>query len=138
MIRLATSADLGLLSELENRLLPSPMDVVQLEQELRHGFGLVEGEPVYAYLLARVDGPFVDVTRLAVAPSMQRHGVGTRLLERIFLLGKVTLLTVRKNNQRALRLYRKLGFDVCGHVGKEGDFPSWIMQRQPRSAPPLK
>lgn len=63
--------------------------------------------------------PQADLERLVVAPSLRRHGVGRRLLERLVAradeLGVETLtLDVRGDNAGAISLYESVGFRRYG------------------------
>jgi len=56
---------------------------------------------------------------VAVEPDLQRRGIATRLLERLFELTRDDqrrgyTLEVRVSNEGAIRLYRGLGFEPRG------------------------
>ena len=95
----------------------------------------------YAGLL--VPGPEADVQTIAVAPSAQGRGVGTRLLraltERAVRSGaRSLLLEVRADNARAIALYEREGFErisVRRRYYQPGDVDAWIMRRRPLPAP---
>ena len=95
----------------------------------------------YAGLL--VPGPEADVQTLAVAPSAQGRGVGTRLLraltERAARSGaRSLLLEVRADNAPAIALYEREGFErisVRRRYYQPGDVDAWVMRRRPLPAP---
>lgn len=101
-----------------------------LEAELGRGPGWVIGYVPVAYVLARVDGPIVDITRLGVTPAWQGRGFGAELLEKVIGLGKETMLTVEKANTRALKLYLRHGFRIAGALSCD----AWVMRRPRQSA----
>jgi ribosomal-protein-alanine N-acetyltransferase len=95
----------------------------------------------YAGLL--VPGPEADVQTIAVAPSAQGRGVGTRLLraltERAVRSGaRSLLLEVRADNVPAIALYEREGFErisVRRRYYQPGDVDAWVMRRRPLPAP---
>jgi ribosomal-protein-alanine N-acetyltransferase len=95
----------------------------------------------YAGLL--VPGTEADVQTIAVAPSAQGKGVGTRLLraltERAVSSGaRSLLLEVRADNAPAIALYEREGFErisVRRRYYQPGDIDAWIMRRRPLPAP---
>lgn len=52
------------------------------------------------------------VNSLCVQPSYRSHGFGTRILETVFENYDKVYLDVNMNNKKALRFYRKLGFEI--------------------------
>jgi ribosomal-protein-alanine N-acetyltransferase len=102
------------------------------------------GRPVgYAGVLtAGSDG---DVQTIAVAPGAQGRGVGARLLaallERCAEAGCAqVMLEVRADNEAAIRLYRRHGFErlaVRRGYYQPGGVDAWIMRLRPvRLVPP--
>jgi len=98
-----------------------------IESEIEYGTGwvVVVGCDVVAYLLARFDGYMVDITRVGVLPEHQRIGHATNLLNRAIENIPSAMLTVKKDNVKARRLYCRLGFNIVGDTG----FGSWVMHR---------
>jgi ribosomal-protein-alanine N-acetyltransferase len=98
--------------------------------------------PLAGYAGLLVPGPEADVQTLAVAPSAQGRGVGTRLLraltERAVASGaRSLLLEVRADNAPAIALYEREGFErisVRRRYYQPGDVDAWIMQRRPLPA----
>jgi ribosomal-protein-alanine N-acetyltransferase len=95
----------------------------------------------YAGLL--VPGPEADVQTIAVAPSAQGRGVGTRLLRALTARAarsgaRSLLLEVRADNAAALALYEREGFErisVRHRYYQPGDIDAWIMRRRSLPAP---
>jgi ribosomal-protein-alanine N-acetyltransferase len=91
----------------------------------------------YAGLL--VPGPEADVQTIAVAPSAQGRGVGTRLLraltERAARSGaRSLLLEVRADNAPAVALYQREGFErisVRRRYYQPGDVDALVMRLRP-------
>ncbi len=127
MIRKATLDDVPRLCELEYTLFPeNSLSLAQLERELTFSEAYVLGDPIHAYVLVGWDGDILDVLRLGVAPEVQGRGVGKELLRFVLALNPTVVLTVKKDNHRALRLYRKHGFEVVGHFKAAG---AWALSR---------
>lgn len=126
MIRPASGLDIPVLLELEEELFPNSMTERMLHHELSRGWGWIDGEPANGYILVRADDDLLDITRLGVRKTAQKQGIGRRLLETALVEGKSMLLTVGKDNAPALRLYRKYGFEIVGHLSSAG---AWVMQR---------
>jgi ribosomal protein S18 acetylase RimI-like enzyme len=132
MIRPATTADIERINALEYELFPdNSLSCVMLERELAVSQVFVEGDPLHAYAIVGHDGELLDLLRLGVDTTQQGRGAGTRLLLHTLSLAQPMMLTVRKNNARALRLYRKHGFEVIGHFSEKA---SWVMRWEPAAA----
>jgi ribosomal protein S18 acetylase RimI-like enzyme len=122
--------DLPALLRLEEALFgDNNMGEALLKKEIELGLAWVIGTPAYAYALVRPDGPLVDLTRLGVLPAWQGYGLGSALLERVLALGKETMLTVRKDNLRALKLYLAYAFQIVGHHPSD----AWVLRRSGQS-----
>jgi ribosomal protein S18 acetylase RimI-like enzyme len=133
LIRQATREDLARISELELLLFPeNAMTPLMLERELGVSWMFLVGRPAVAYAIVGRDDELLDLLRLGVAPAFHHHGCGAALLKYVLSLQQPVMLTVRKNNAPALRLYRKHGFEVVGHVSA-GAEASWVMRWEPAS-----
>jgi ribosomal protein S18 acetylase RimI-like enzyme len=103
-----------------------------VRQELRLGKGWVEENLLFdenvvvGYVLLRYDDDLVDITRLGVHPEMQGKGLGGRLLRKALEEKATIILTVRKNNLAAMKLYFKHGFEIVAHLHAAG---AWVMRR---------
>ncbi len=97
-----------------------------LSRELRlPGLGLVMGDPIHGYVMARTTRTMVDITRLGVVPELQGRGLGKRLLGAVLEQVAVpVMLTVSRRNHRALALYHTAGFQIVGQIEH-----SWAMVR---------
>ncbi len=86
------------------------------------------------YLQAAVEADALLLKQLFVAVPLQRHGIGTQVLHRLIdeaaRAGRAVTLGVVKAN-RALRLYRRLGFAVTQEDERE-----FYMRREPDAAVP--
>jgi ribosomal-protein-alanine N-acetyltransferase len=94
----------------------------------------------YAGLL--VGGSEADVQTIGVNPGVQGRGVGTLLLHALMdeaaRRGATSLLLeVRADNDPAIRLYTREGFERISlrrRYYQPGDVDAWIMRRRPPSA----
>lgn len=126
-MRHATENDVADLVELEQLLFEENwLSDVSLQRELdAPGMNLIEGDPAIGYILSRWTNTIIDITRLGVLPEAQRNGVGRRLLDAVILAAdRPIMLTVKKNNAPALRLYRSRSFKIVGQISG-----SWVMIR---------
>ncbi len=78
-----------------------------------------EKEQVLGYCGVLVVAGEGEITNVAVRRDRQREGIGRFLLEGLFLLlqdleAPILHLEVRRSNEAAIRLYRRLGFAVDG------------------------
>jgi len=76
-------------------------------------------KPVVGYAGLWFDGDVAQVMTIGVDPSYQRHGVGRELLHALVersrsLRASAVLLEVRVDNDAALALYAKAGFERIG------------------------
>jgi [ribosomal protein S18]-alanine N-acetyltransferase len=129
-MRRAIKNDTIKLAELETLLFPdNSMNETTLANELELGecwlYTTPNDEEICGYVLVRRDGELLDILRLGVHPKRQRTGIGTALLEQV-LSSQPTMLTVKKANSPALKLYLRHGFRVVGVLANEG---GWIMKR---------
>lgn len=133
-LRDAKEDDVPRLLELEAALFDNSLSETLLLHELELGYGLVfcgdtDGS-ILGYALVRVEGDLRDLTRLGVDPAVQGTGVGQFLLRAVThgqAPGEETdvILTVKKANRRALRMYLRHGFAVVGHVS---DAAAWALR----------
>lgn len=131
MIRKATDEDMLRIAELEALLFPdNAMSPALLEREARVSQILVIGDPAYAYAIVGDDGGLLDLLRIGVHPDHQGQGAGKQLLDHVTALGRSMILTVKKNNHRALRLYKRHGFRIVGHFSAAG---AWALFREAES-----
>lgn len=126
-MRLATPNDADRIAELDMLLFDNCFNERTIGIELGLGPCWVEGTPVVAYVITRWDTNITDITRVAVHPNFQSMGLGKRLVEVALTTPGPHMLTVRKDNTRALRLYQKMDFEIISHLIH---IPAWIMKRE--------
>lgn len=69
------------------------------------------------YVLARWGPELVDILRLGVMPKYQGRGLGRLLLRFVLHAAELpVVLTVRRNNETAMKLYRSEGFLPIGYL----------------------
>lgn len=130
-MRKATIEDASTIAELEILLFPSNcMNERTISNEIAAGeCWLVldhQKENVWGYCLVRRDGELLDILRLGVVPEHQGQGIATLLLEKAIEAGQPTMLTVKKDNRRALKLYLRHGFRIVGQLASDN---GWVMRR---------
>jgi ribosomal protein S18 acetylase RimI-like enzyme len=125
-----STADAYAISELEMMLFPDNcMNEYTLDREIQAGTGFViyDGQKLIGYMLVRCDpeDEVLDLLRLGIHTDYQRRGLGKRLLNELDQKDlKDFMLTVKKSNIVALRLYSSRGFQIVGELES-----SWIMRR---------
>jgi ribosomal-protein-alanine N-acetyltransferase len=84
-----------------------------------HGFVFLEQDLAIGLILARQAADEAEILTFAVDPAYRNRGIGTELM--VFLISsleggatKRVFLEVSENNQPALCLYRKMGFEKIG------------------------
>lgn len=87
-------------------------------------FSVIEHEdaPVGRLIVLR-QADRIHVVDISLLPAARGRGMGSRLIRALFREGKTVGLCVAKDNQRARRLYDRLGFR---QVADEGGF--WRME----------
>ena len=84
-----------------------------------------------ALIVPEFSGDPVDLTRIAVSPSVRRTGVAAGLLTAALdsVPGRVVLLEVAEGNEAAIGLYRAAGFvEISRRRGYYGDGDGLIMR----------
>jgi [ribosomal protein S18]-alanine N-acetyltransferase len=121
-IRQLTYADLPQVIAIERRAFPTPWSLAMFVLELSKPSGiclaaLVDGQMVGYLVCSRYDSVW-HLMNVAVDPSMQRRGIGSSLLDRLFELGdrpsEQYTLEVRTSNDAAIRLYGRFDFRAAG------------------------
>ncbi len=123
-MRRALPEDAAEIAELEMEMFPENcFNEYTVRGEVKHSpcFVINDGG-LQAYLIARVDGDLVDILRVAVRKEHQGKALGFRLMTKALSLAPRATLMVRKDNERALKLYFDLGFQIAGEFGQ-----SWMM-----------
>jgi ribosomal protein S18 acetylase RimI-like enzyme len=123
----------GLPTDVRDRLIPGlrqhPTSLVFLAYDGEEPVGIAVCFVGFSTFAAR---PLINIHDLAVVPEYRGQGVGRMLLERVEAQGrelgycKLTL-EVRADNQRAQRLYAKVGFgDATLHQGAR----TWFLEKR--------
>lgn len=147
VLRPLTAADLPRLAELEETLFaPSAWSLGMLTEELdapgRWYVGIdappaaAGPGPLVAYAGLWFDGDLAQVMTIGVDPDAQRRGLGSALLEALVrrardLGAEAILLEVRVDNEPALALYRRHGFELLGRRRRyyqPGDVDAFTMR----------
>lgn len=118
------------IAELENELFDNAINEHTLRKEIEAGWGFayeMDGKYV-GYVLVRTVHGLSDIIRLGVTKGYQGKGIGEDLLGCVLEAGGEFMLFVRKNNERAINLYKKYGFEVRGMTED-----SWLMRRRATS-----
>lgn len=112
------------LVELENLLFENALGEKIIAHEMKVGEAWVEDE-LKGYVLYRRDGDLVDILRLGVDPVHHGKGIGRSLLEKVLRESEQVMLTVKKDNARALKIYRVAGFEIVAHLQAAH---AWVMR----------
>lgn len=102
-----------------------------------------EPERVVGYAGLLVPGTEADVQTIAVAPQAQGRGVGGVLVDALVAeahrrSAAALLLEVRADNEAAIALYRRRGFEriaVRRRYYQPEDVDAWVMRRRPVGEP---
>ena len=118
-IRALELGDLSDIEEIEQRAYPTPWSRSMFASELAKSssvcLGAFDGERLIGYV---INSRYVDawhIMNVAVDPEYRRRGIATRLLENVFESTRDDqrrgyTLEVRVSNDRAISLYKQLGF----------------------------
>lgn len=110
----------------------------ELAQDTRSYVVALDGADVVAFAGLFVLPPDADVQTVAVAPSHQGRGLARTMLEQLVSQAEVhgvthTLLEVREDNESALRLYGRMGFEqISRRPGYYADGTDALILRRPR------
>ena len=115
----ATLLDAQAMAALHHMCFEMPWSVDAIEAFLATDQAFVIGAPVQAFILVRTTLDEAEILTLAVAPSMQRGGLASRLLAHsVAVLAKQSVrrlfLEVAYDNHGACALYLKFGFVQVG------------------------
>ena len=125
ILRACGPSDLDQVSQVEKASFPdrpySRSDFVACLSIAREGFVVAcKGDAVIGYVIAIGHGREGSIQSIAVSPEFRGKGIGEMLMRAAInhLAGrsKRVYLLVDANNERAIRLYRKLSFDETGNI----------------------
>lgn len=140
-LRLLTDADLPRLLELERELFGAgAWSAGMLAEELaapgRWYVGADGDGRLVGYAGLWFDGDVTQVMTIGVDPAAQRGGLGTALLTALVarsreLGAQAVLLEVRVDNEAAIALYQRAGFEIIGRRRRyyqPEDLDAWTMR----------
>jgi len=140
-LRLLTDADLPRLLELERELFGAgAWSAGMLAEELaapgRWYVGADGDGRLVGYAGLWFDGDVTQVMTIGVDPAAQRGGLGTALLTALVarsreLGAQAVLLEVRFDNEAAIALYQRAGFEIIGRRRRyyqPEDLDAWTMR----------
>jgi len=118
----ATAEDIDLILALERQAFDIPWTRLMLEDSLRSPYRFIvaqQYESVVGYAIDLLIAAESQVLTIAVAPAFQGRGYGRALLKYLLNTAKnqgatQVYLEVRLSNQRAISLYRSMGFQLVG------------------------
>ncbi len=124
-IRACDILDLAQLAQLENSCFTLAWSKNSLRLDLlfnpaaRYWAATTNTGKLVGYISCWLAGREAELIKLAVAPAWRRQGLGRRLIEHLLDYLAATsveklFLDVRENNQAALALYSKMGFQAVG------------------------
>jgi ribosomal-protein-alanine N-acetyltransferase len=121
-IRRLTYADLPNVIAIERRAFPTPWSLAMFVLELSKPTGIclagVRDERLVGYLVCSRYDTVWHLMNVAVEPKLQRQGIASALIERLFELADAPseqyTLEVRTSNEAAIKLYEALGFRPAG------------------------
>jgi len=122
-VRPATSADLSALLALEGGSAAAAhwneAEYHRLFAEAGRAVLVIEEDAVQGFIVGRDLGPEWEIENVVVVSSMQRRGLGSRLVQELLDLARsrgaqAVFLEVRESNRAARALYSKSGFVETG------------------------
>ena len=118
------------------------------EIDHQHGISLVaeRGKEVVGYGVVWVVADEAHITTIAVDPEQRRQGIAWKLMVELLERAKergatCATLEVRASNEAAIKLYERLGFEVCGRRrayyadNKEDAMVMWLYELEPWQTP---
>lgn len=110
MIHLATLDDVDFIADLELSLFPEHgVNEYAVKQVIEAGMVKVFSQ--VGYIITHYGSDLIDILRIGVHPAHQKKGIGHLLLDAVLSTAwHPVMLTVQRQNTRAIKLYKDLGF----------------------------
>lgn len=115
---------------------PLTQTLDEVRWELRENLGCValDGGRMVGALRARIDGELLLIGRIAIAPDMQGHGIGSRLLDAVEARGasagaREAELFTGSLSEANIRLYERQGYRETERID-EGDGTAQVFLRK--------
>ncbi|MDR6875986.1 GNAT family N-acetyltransferase [Microbacterium barkeri] len=115
---------------------PLTQTLDEVRWELRENLGCValDGGRMVGALRARTDGELLLIGRIAIAPDMQGHGIGSRLLDAVEARGasagaREAELFTGSLSEANIRLYERQGYRETERID-EGDGTAQVFLRK--------
>ncbi|MGK9220844.1 MULTISPECIES: GNAT family N-acetyltransferase [Microbacterium] len=115
---------------------PLTQTLDEVRWELRDNLGCValDGARMVGALRARIDGELLLIGRIAIAPDMQGHGIGSRLLDAVEARGasagaREAELFTGSLSEANIRLYERQGYRETERID-EGDGTAQVFLRK--------
>lgn len=106
---------------------PLTQTLDEVRWELRDNLGCValDGSRMVGALRARIDGDLLLIGRIAIAPDMQGHGIGSQLLDAVEARGaaagaREAELFTGSLSEANIRLYERQGYRETERVDEGG------------------
>ena len=120
MIRLATKSDIKKINEIGNSFNKEFSKLFNLESSLKNALNIIivyeEENIIKGFLYAQNFDDNIDLLEIVVDTIYQKNNIGTRLINYLIdnycFHNKTITLEVSVNNEKAIGLYKKLGFKV--------------------------
>ncbi len=96
-----------------------PQFIDELSNPYSHIWGLVENDALIGYICFWIIGDEIHILNLAIRPDMRGKGMAKLLLKKLIEMAKEKdisniWLEVRISNNRAISLYKSIGFEKVG------------------------
>ncbi|WP_456285170.1 GNAT family N-acetyltransferase [Microbacterium sp. JZ101] len=115
---------------------PLTQTLDEVRWELRENLGCValDGGRMVGALRARIDGELLLIGRIAIAPDVQGHGIGSRLLDAVEVRGasagaREAELFTGSLSEANIRLYERQGYRETERI-EEGDGTAQVFLRK--------
>lgn len=95
-------------------------------------YNYIDNNEILGYLEIRIIDDVIDIINVFTNPEYRRNGVATKLLNEMIKNEKYSriMLEVNENNNEAIKLYRKLGFEeISIRERYYGSYTAVVMQK---------